>query len=106
MVRGAWGTSVGLPSWSLPHISHGTLFGCNPQVFRHPKYDEATSDNAIPLLKLGLYASYLQTLSAVCLRSASANFAACTLCHHGHTSERLARHGVGGQQGHRQGMLC
>ncbi|XP_051703259.2 chymotrypsinogen A isoform X1 [Oryctolagus cuniculus] len=50
------------------------------KVFKNPKYNAATINNDITLLKLASSARFSTTVSAVCLPSASDNFPAGTLC--------------------------
>ena len=50
------------------------------QVFKNSKYNSLTINNDITLLKLSTAASFSQTVSAVCLPSASDDFAAGTTC--------------------------
>lgn len=59
---------------SLPHPHTHT------QVFKNSNYNSLTINNDITLLKLSTAASFSQTVSAVCLPSASDNFAAGTMC--------------------------
>nr|XP_042087294.1 chymotrypsinogen A-like [Ovis aries] len=50
------------------------------KVFKNSNYNSLTINNDITLLKLSTAASFSQTVSAVCLPSASDNFAAGTMC--------------------------
>lgn len=81
------------------------LSGPKPQVFKNPKYNAATINNDITLLKLASSARFSTTVSAVCLPSASDNFPAGTLCATTgwgltkHTSEKPARRGEGDRGG-------
>lgn len=50
------------------------------QVFKNSNYNSLTINNDITLLKLSTAASFSQTVSAVCLPSASDSFAAGTTC--------------------------
>lgn len=111
VVRGAWGTSLGLPSWSLPHtpmapcLAATHRFSGTPSTMRPPPTmpslcsSWACTPATCKPCQLCVCAVPVPTLQP----------ALCATMGWGmtkHTSERLARHGVGGQQGHRQGMLC
>lgn len=54
--------------------------GRTPQVFKNPKFSLLTVRNDITLLKLATPARFSETVSAVCLPDADADFPAGSLC--------------------------